>query len=80
MRKGQVIESVTLDIATKFRIPELGTSFWNGRISASDMAVPETAMNKYDCPIFRQHKIRPTRQRPHMKPIPETPSVKTAAQ
>ena len=80
IEEGLVIESVTLDVATKFRIPELGTGFRNGRISASGMTMPEAAMNKYDRTIFGQHKIRSPRHPPRMKAIPETAGVKAAAQ
>ena len=35
------------------------------------MAVPETAMHEHDCPVLREHEIRPTRKTLRMQPVAE---------
>lgn len=61
--------SVAVDIPLEFLPPELLVGSGSGCVAATFMSVPETAVDEYHRPVFREHKVRGTGQRSHMKSI-----------
>lgn len=60
---------VAVDIPLEFLSPELLVGSGRGRVTATFMSVPEAAVDEYHRPVLREHKVRGTGQRSHMKSI-----------
>jgi hypothetical protein len=53
---------IILYIFFKFAQPEIAAAFGAIGVTATQMSMPETTMNKNGSPVFCQHNIRPARQ------------------
>jgi len=74
--KSITIAGIALNIPFKFPGPKIRPSGGRACISATGMAVPETAMYEYDTPVFWQNDVRTSRKLPGVKPEAEAFSVK----
>ena len=68
--------AITLDVALELGLPEFRLGGWRGCITASRMAVPETAMNKANSPVATQDKVGLSGEIPDVKPESESASMK----
>lgn len=66
--------------ASEFLLPEMNPALRIGRIRTTFMAMPETAMNKDDCPVLRENDIRLAREIRRVKAKAETSAVQQASQ
>lgn len=70
---------VPVDISLKFPLPEFAVRLRGGGVSTAFVPVPETAVNEYHGPVFREHQIGRARQISYMKPVPESPGEQKGA-
>lgn len=77
--KHRCIARVPVDISLEFLLPELAVRLWRRGVPTAFVPVPETAMNEYHGPVFREHQIRRSRQISYMKPVPESPGEQKGA-
>ena len=53
---------IALAVAFYLLFPELGVALWDDKITATLVAVPETAVNKDDCAVLAQYDVGGARQ------------------
>ena len=71
--------AITLDIALKLCVPEFGIARRCRRLVAA-MAMPEAALDLYDCPMLGKHEVGLAWQFRCMKSIAEAPCVSGLSQ
>jgi hypothetical protein len=69
------VRFVSLYIVCKFLVPEIHTGFWRGCFDAASMAVPKTAMDKYDLLQGRKNNIGMSGQFLPMQPESKSQSM-----
>lgn len=74
------VSSVALDVSLEFLPPEVFIRSRRGRVSATIMPMPETAMDEYHGPVLREHDVRGARKFPDMESIPESSGEKNGAE
>lgn len=67
---------VAFFVAIYFLFPKNGIAFWHNEISASFVAVPKAAVDKYYSLVFAQYNIRSARQLLYINPVPVTMAMK----
>ena len=70
---------VASDISLEFLPPEIFIGLGCGCVAAAFMSVPEAAVDEYNRPVHREHKVGGARQPSHMKSISKTPGEKKEA-
>lgn len=78
--EGVHVSSVAFDVSLEFLPPEVAIRSRRGRVSATVMSMPETAMDEYQSPVLREHHVRGARKFPDMKSIPESSGEKNSAE
>lgn len=64
---------VPVDVSLEFLLPEFAVRLWGGGVATVFVPVPETTVNEYHGPVFRENQIGRARQISYMKPVPESP-------
>lgn len=57
------------DISSELLLPEFAVRLWRSGVPTAFVSVPETAVNEYDGPVFREHQIGRTRKISYVKPV-----------
>lgn len=70
---------VPVDISPEFLLPEFAVRLWRGGVATAFVPVPETAVNEYHGPVFREHQIGRARQISYVKPVPKSPGEQNGA-
>lgn len=79
LAKQSCMARVSVNISLEFLLPEICVCLWGGGVSAAFVPVPETAVNEYHGPVFREHQIGGPRQISYMKPVAESPGKQKGA-
>jgi hypothetical protein len=75
-----LIADVTLDIAFEFHAPECSITRWDRGEFASQVSVPEAAVNENHDLVFREYQVWPPREPPVLKAKAESSSMQQASQ
>lgn len=70
--------SISLDIVSELRLPELCAGFGGCSVTAALVAMPETTMDKYTGPESGEYNVRASRKVPAMKPKSVTVGMEEA--
>lgn len=63
------IKFVTGDVAGDLLFPELGIGFWFDVLGTAAVAVPEAAVDEYDCAIFWEDEVGSARETFVIEPV-----------
>lgn len=70
--KHRCMARIPVDVSLELLPPEICVCLREGGVTTAFVPVPETAVNEYHGPVFREYQIGRTRQISYMKPIPES--------